>query len=434
MPTERPALADILEPLNSSLSRLAAEQRRAAAEYSNLAARSGSGGPPRRYLSDAGFLVNLQFSYLDFSPSSATYDDTGAQRPLNRLRFVGYGAEEDLTEFITPEPLNQLIHSATSERGPGLREYGPGRDYLIARNSNAADTYDPSKIRTFCRTQDNRPVAVVNGPHFLITREGAIIVVGSADATAAFPAARDANNNDVLFVGVETTLAIDRLALGERDWNQAFELPFTPAQLVTMAVLIQKLKTAMPALANASFSDDVTTPLSYTLLGVPNDFQAAARKNLQAAVPNIDRSTGNSPFDYSGSTGPSVLALAAQQGSYDISRNVWRLDPEPPPTAQEETRTIISQVGTLGVRSPLMGVYAEAAGGSRARQMRDQTRPEVFYARRRFSYRTAEGTEQQEQTTQATAAVEEVLLKPVENYEPHVYDFVTGYWGDGRSF
>jgi hypothetical protein len=364
VPTEPPALADILAPLTGSLTRIASEQRRAAAEYSNLAPRTGAGGPPRRYLSEVGFLVNLQFSYLDFAASSATYDDTGAQRTLNRLRFVGYGVSEDLTEIVSPEPLNQLIHSATSERGPGLREYGPGGEYFIPRTSDATETYDPNKIRTFCRAQENGTVAVIDGPHFLITREGEIIVVGSADATAGFPTARDANNSDVLFVGVETTLAIDRLALGERDWAQIFELPFTPAQLVTMAVLLQKLKTAMPALANAAFSNDITTPLSYTLLGAPDEFQTSARKNLQAAVPDIDRSNGNSPFDYSASTGPALLTLASQQGNYDVSRNVWTPTPTAPPTAREAARTIISQVGTLGARSPLMGIYAEAASGT----------------------------------------------------------------------
>jgi fructosamine-3-kinase len=66
--------------------------------------------------------------------------------------------------------------------------------------------------------------------------------------------------------------------------------------------------------------------------------------------------------------------------------------------------------------------------------MREQTRPEVFYARRRFSYQTAESTEQQQQTAQATGNIDEVLNQVTENYEAHVYDFVTGYWGDGRSF
>lgn len=434
MPTERPYLADILTPLSSSLSRLAAEQRRAAAEYSNLTARTGSSGPPRRYLSDTGFLIALAFSYLDFSPSSATYDDTGAQRALNRLRFVGYGLSQDLTQIVSSEPLNQLIHSATSARGPGLREYPLDSDYLVARNTQGVGAYDPDKIKTFARSENESVTSVVDGPHFIITREGAIVVVGSADATAAFPSAQDRNNADVLFVGVETALTVDRLALSERDWSQIFELPFTPAQLVTMAVLIQKLKPVMPALNGAAFSNDITTPLSYTLLNAPENFQATARKNLQAALPGTDRTTGSTPFDYSGSTGPGLLALAAQQGSYDISRNVWRTDPTPPPTMQEEARTIISQVGTLGARSPLLGVYTEVAAGTRAREMRDQTRPEVFYARRRTSYRQAENTEQQQQTTQATASVEEVLRQPVENYEPHVYDFVTGYWGDGRSF
>lgn len=393
------------DAVRDALTRLANDRRRTAAHYANVSARPGSSTVPARLLSDVGFLTALQFSYVNAHPSHVVPGDPDTPRALARVVCTPYGLAQDLAVLTSGQARDRVVRS-----GPGRGGVWAYAQDVLVSGSVGQDTVQPAKTARAVRsmTQAGNGVAY----HTLIDRAGNITIGPNFDASVTAVT----NAQDAIVVGLEGCAGVRRADHAARAPNAVFELPYTPAQLTTLAVLIAKVRAVAPSVPATRAG------LPYVITELP-------------ALNFSDGGWSGAVFDYTATDITQELALVTQQGAFDPAADVYRpRGPVRPVAAREAVRTAIGTVDTLGETSVLLGGYVSVAAPERSYEMQSLGRREMFVQRERASHTDADdaGGEASHQEQAATALA--TPAPTVTGHEPHTFDYTTGLWGDGRAY
>lgn len=414
------------DTIAQTLARLSSDRRTTANQYLNITARPGNGLSPRRLMSDIGFLQEANFSYGTVHPANATYNDTDNPRELKQIVLVGYGLRSDYRRLVSSRPEDRNIQTPGSTTSSGLATY-PGNEQVLMSSALNAGTYAQSKTRNVLQA-----MAALAGPavHFLVDRLGNVVIGASVDAeVTAVPTYQE---NGVI-IALETACVIGRADHAIRRYDRIVELPFTTLQLVSLAVLVKKLLTAL----GSAFPKTFTSSLSNTDQGFtyvladsiegfsPFNFQADPRSSV---IPNVT-------FDYSGTSNATFFNTVEAQPAFDLATDVWRTTQAPRAVAgRTAIATAIGEVDTAGAESVYLGAYATLAAEERSTEMQTTQRQQMFVQRQRVSHRNADDAANEAATVSETGSSATTPNTPATNTAPHTYDFSTGRWGDNETF
>lgn len=407
------------------LSNLGNDRRRATNAYLNITARAGSTVPGRRVLSDVGFFEAVQVTYVNPARAHVSYGDADVRRDPTQIVLVGYGLQEDSRRLRSSNPQDRLLRHNASTLRSGV-ELHPDYPTLVMNGDLRADTSSVAKTQNVVRamTSNQGPA-----PHFIVNRRGDLIIGPSIDGvTTVVPALKDS----AVFIAVESMLVMTLEDHQARRFDRLIEAPLTPAQASTLLTLINKLLVALSATVPSTFHDVIEAGragFGYLRANTLEDVPARLFQQTPPALP-VEGLTLN----YGASTPATVFTLAAQQGTYDLTTQVWRPPGTPPTRAgRQEARTAIGQVDTAGAESAYMGAYATIAAEERADAMQAQLRSQIFVQRHRVAHNDASNAGAE---AARVAEVGSGALLPTEvpvNAGIHAYDFTTGLWGDNKA-
>lgn len=386
----RPAV----DALVAVLTRVSADRSRTIAYYGNARPRPGRSPRAAHIISDTGFLVDAVYSLLAPNPSHVTRG-TG-DRACTSITLHSYGGAADI---------DAILRTRRTVAGP---EAGA----VMSAECNDA-TYAPAKTQRLIEqiTGDTGPAY-----HFVVTRRGDVLVCALLDDTVvASPAADRATTIDI---AVETAFAAPAVSWEAGNVSQIDEMPYTDAQLDTLAVLIAKLLVAYPSITLE------------TMRHIQPALPSPARHwNFSANAWNAD---GASPFDHTRSDLPGFANVVMGQRDFDLATEVFEVPASSGPVAgRAEAISAVDSVDTLSARSVVLGAYAEIAGLERSHAMQATTRRQFFVQRIGQAHQqvhTAAATAQQVATTGVAAPDQSVG-----NTDPYRYDYATGIWLDNSK-
>jgi len=400
------------------LGRLANDYRRTVAYYGNIEARPGFNATPRRLLSDVGFPTTSQFTYL--VPSRAHVIVNEDARAITRLTFCPYGLAEDRRIILSPDEADRRVRTSSESGATGLRVCPLDPAYLVSSELNDETVSEQKTVRLI-----RRIVSTAGGPayHVIINRRGDVIVAAALDDTT-----RAAGDNAEISVdiAVESALSITQEAHVARRFDSLIELPFTTTQIAAIVTVIAKLTAAYPAIARALVPSETSGPgVAYrwpitTPDATPRNFSRGAWR-------------GTSPYDHALCDAPRIFEQVAERRAFDLTTEVFRSADAPEArTGRAEAQTAVSQADSAGEESALLGAYSIVAGEERASEMQGTRRIQLFVQRIHMAHHDANQTH--EVAGAAATASSHAAPTPPQNILPHVFDFTTGYWGDGKSY
>jgi hypothetical protein len=397
----------------TSLARL---RRRVVATVSN-AVRPSGGRQGLRIFSDVGFRSDVAVTYL--VPASAHVTEASEPRAITTVNLHVYGVDYDRRGLVAPGPEARRVFTAPEDGRVGAAGL-PGFASYVVHADQAPSTVSAERTRRLVLAV----TSAQTGPayHAVVTRSGAVVfAVPLDDVVHADPATAEASYD----IAVEGALALGRTEQRSGNHDHFLELPLTPLQLDSLAVLLAKLKAAQPGLS-----------LTFGETGLRYRFPT-----LTGAEPYNFTSRGwtdrlGSPFDHTDSDVDGLLARIAGVGSFDLATEVFRPSgaPDPGPSLRELARTAMGSRDTLGAASPRMALYATLAGEERAEDMRTASRSRVFIQRAQAAHAEAEAHDGDAATATAADALDDDAPPQVVNASVNAYNFVTGFWGDGTPF
>jgi len=409
--------------LQRALSRFSNDQRRTAAYFGNVRPNPGSAGVPRRLISDFGFPVESSFTYV--IPASVHVDRSRLNRtPISQIVIRPYGMTEDRARLVSSRVTDRRVATIWTEAEAGVRYYSQAESVVVPAYLNPADTSNASKTGRVVQKMVNAR----QGPayHFLVTRSGAVVVAGSIDDEVF---ASGSESDYTLDIGIEGAVGIPRADWDARRYdNTVFELPYSEIQLFSLRVLLAKLVTAVPAITNNIRPLSARTP---GLNGIFFDYGNAP------GITRYNFTTGNwenrSPLSHASSDVPAFSTALTNTQSFDLATQVFRpFAPTPPIATRTEVQDALTRIATLGELSPALASYTTFAGAERAADMASTPRSRFFVERINVAHRDADDAGGQAgavgEGAHATGPV------AATNFEPHSFDFATGFWGDGRTY
>lgn len=374
------------DTLRNALSDDAENRRQRVGTYLDVnAARRRTTG---RWLSEVGFYTEVPFAYAEAHASSSHPTDNPDGREILRVLLVPYGRDRDARRLNSEAAQDRVVRTARVAGATGLSEYPGAPDFLGCADLED-DTSCPQKTQTLLTAMQRRNGKAV---HAFITRTGAVYVSVPLDAAVAPVADAD----DAVCIGIESACRKPRAG------GAVEEAPWTTEQLASLAVLIAKIKSAYPVIAEG---------------------------NVQYGV----RSDNPLPWFTSDADAASQLAAAvAFEGTYDPSTEVFLRSPPSSSHRGSAQAALQSRehVDTIGATSALLGAYVDLAAMDRSSNMQAAERSRVFVQRARVSH-----TEGDEGASAAADAAGAEMLIPViptvAQVGPHVFNYATGLWGDG---
>lgn len=408
-------MSDPSDAVAQVLARVAADTRRTVAYYGNVRGLPGRSRRPRRLLSETGFPAERTFSYVVPAPAHVRAHDP--PRTVTSVTLHPYGLADDLRRLTSSRAADRRVRTAGTNTGTGVAPLATDATFLVAGNV-LPDTSAPAKTASLIEAV----VTARRGPayHFVVTRRGDIIVAAVLDDETAASRSNAATTIDVALEGAFAIRRTDHEA--RRFDGTLYELPYTPTQMLTLSVLIVKLRTVYPA---------VPTTLG---TGLVNDYRVADYRGAPALnFSNGAWRNGGSPFDHALSDVPAFVTNLGTIPPFDLATQVFQPDQAPTPVATRTVaQTAIGQADTVGEQSVLLANYAALAGPERANAMQSAPRVRFFVERLNMAVRDAHGASNSAADTAEGGRVDP--LTPATNVDPHVYDFTTGRWGDGEPF
>ena len=400
----------------SVLARLAADYRRTVSYYGNIETRPGFAEGTRRVLSEVGFPTTTQFTYL--VPSRAHVIVNEDTRAVSRVTFCPYGIDADKRRITSSVPEDRRVRTNNTSGVSGMRVCPLNPAYAVSSELDD-DTFAEAKTIRLIR----RITAASGGPayHVIINRRGDVIVAAALDDTTR---ASGDNHEVSVDVAVESALSISLADHAARNFDNLIELPFTTPQLAAIVAVIGKLTAAYPVIPRTIVASETSTPgFAYRWLldgTTPRNFSRGAWQ-------------GHSPYDHTDSDAPRVFDLAVERRPFDLTTEVFRNADSPTPrTGRSEAQVAVSQVDTAGAEAVVLGAYTILAGEERATEMQGTPRRQIFVQRIHMAHHDANTTH--EVSGSVATASAHATPTPAANVLPHVFDFTTGYWGDGKSY
>lgn len=420
MPDNVPAAG--VDAIVAALNRRASDQRRTITQYANLEGRVGNTGTPPRLMSDIGFKESSQFSYLNAHPAHVIPPDDDEPRTIRQIVICAYGLNLDRRVFASR---NRTIRSARGSNQAGVAPH-PDNDSILIPAALDAATHSSQKQSVVVDNMTTRG----SGPayHYLVDRLGNVSVGPPLDyQTTTVPA----RHEDAIFVGVEGALGISRDNFRRSRSDQYFELPLTDDQVDSVVILLAKLYAAFPEVRN-NF-DNIATP------GVLASLYTAAPtlppERLLNFSNNAWRNQTLSPFQYYRTDNEPLLAQIDAEGAFNLATEVFRTAEAPRAlAARDQARVAISQVDTMGRSSLVQGAYLSLAAPERSVDMQGQSRRELFVSRERAAHNAASQTGQEAGSVSRGSTSVTPVHPQITQFEPHVYDYTAGIWGDGKHY
>lgn len=417
-------MATPAETVASVLTNISHDRRRTVAQYANVEARPGASQVPARLLGDIGFLERTAFIYGQANAANFVMGLDDEARAVTQIGLLAYGHEEDYRRLTSSALEDRILRTKSGATGALLYPDKSGELSLVIPAYCDIDREAVSVDKTNLLVQR---AGSVQGPapHVAISRSGDVIVFLSADAVPAI----EGGVTNGFYVAMETCLAIPRVDHNARQFSRVFELPFTEAQLLSLAVLLAKLYTAFPSIPRLFTRDAGPTVEGLWYRLVPD--LGITPANFASVLPQ-------DPAEYFGDVYPTESSLDAfvrEQGSFDLGREVWRPSSLGRPTTGRQTaRTAIASADTMGERSTLLGAYAAIAADERAEEMQGTLRSQIFIQRRRAAHQDSDAAAEQATTTVQAADALTTTTTPAINTSSATYDFTTGRWGDGSTY
>jgi hypothetical protein len=407
------------DALQAVLARFANERRQAATVYANAQEHVGTAGVPRRLISDHGFPAFTQFTYLNPHSSHITRN-TEPRTPIQLVTLHPYGLTADRAILVSTRATERRI---TNHQGAGNRGVSPLTEVVLVPAVHDANSVTAAKTETLLRRVTTRGP----GPafHAILPRNGDIIVCAALDdEVQAVPSIADVSIN----VALEGGLGIRRLDWEGHNYSQLVELPYTSSQLFSLHVLLAKIRTAVPNIPLSFLNGAPTHSMSGIAYMFPTDVQGAQQYNF-----TNDAWRGHSPLDHELSDNTAVIRGTQAVPPLDTATQVFIPPQTPPPRATRASiRPAIATVDTLGASSPLLAIYSSIAGTERSADMQTISRARFFVQRINGSQQDADNTGNQASTAQAVTQTH--VPEPAVNSGPHVFDFTSGFWGDGEPW
>lgn len=404
------------DTFNTALTRLANDRRRSISQYANIEALAGQRQPPPRLISDLGFLQDAQFAY--YAPNAAHVTRHDERRDITQVVLVPYGIKDDANRLKRRAGHN-TIRTTRRSTSSGVTPYPSAPDEYLMSAAMDAETVAPQKTSRLLASMGTRS----GGPayHFVIDRRGNITTcVPLDDETSAY----EATSSNNITVAMESALVIQRSQYNARDFSQLIELPFTTVQMLTLAILLRKIITALP-----------NTPTRFVSLGSDGISYGWELGGSGTDQYNFAESAPANPFDFTKSSREGLLATMAEMAPFDLATEVFRTEGAPPAVAaRTQARTAISSIDTVGERSVLLGQYATLAAADRANDMQGAPRSQIFVQRIRVAHQEADDAASGASTASDLGAATSGIPTTVAGAEPHTYNYSTGLWGDGRSY
>lgn len=352
--------------------------------YLNAAVPGGAG--VGRWLSEVGFLASAPVSYAEMNAANYAPTDDEAGREINALYFVPYGLARDATLLAGDRPRQFRTRRAPNARGTAPFPGAPGFVGAADLADDGTSAMKTLGVLAALRQADGGP-----GYHAVVARSGAVSVAGPADVIVS--PVEDSENAFAVAVEVAVQRAED---------GTLTESPWTPAQLDTLAVIAAKLRAAYPSL----------------LL----DTDSGVRLVERDARPD-----GLTAW-FTGDNLAAFIQRVADLGEFDAATEVFRRSP-PPQGRRAEAQVAIGTADTAGEASMVLAAYVDLAAAERSHGVSELSRENVFVERARVAHTS--GDEGAAAGAHAEAATQMAPVFPeVRRFEPHVYNFATGRWGD----
>jgi hypothetical protein len=218
-------------------------------------------------------------------------------------------------------------------------------------------------------------------------------------------------------------VALEGALVRRLEGEELRELPYRSVQLRALASLVAKLRAAEPDFATALAAAS----------GVPGIYVAWPELGETVALGNFTGGTWRGgPFDYTASDDPGFFQLVDLDGVYDLATEVFRPANSPPSnTRRALVAAAISRTDTAGRESVYLGAYTDIAARDRNEEMGAATRREFFVGRARTTHRDGMAGIVRAAEVHATAPT---APAPVQNSDPLMFDFSTGFFGDGKTY
>lgn len=422
MPDNVPAAG--VDAIVAALGRRANDQRRTITQYANLEGRVGNTGTPPRLLSDIGFKETSQFGYVNAHPSHLIPPDDEEPRTIRQIVLCAYGLTFDRRRILSRR--SRVRTASSGPDTPGLTRSLANTDILISAALDDLSNYSQEKNLAVVTNMTTRGA----GPayHCLIDRFGNVSVGPALDyQTTAVPARRE----DAIFVGLEGALGISFEDFNRGERQQYFELPYTDEQVDSVIILLAKLYTAFPEIRR-NF-DNVASP--GVLASVYTAQPVLPPEKLLNFSNNRWRDQTLSPFQYYRTDDEPLLAQADAEGAYNLATDIFRTAEAPRAVAtRDQARVAISTVDTMGASSLVQGAYLSLASPERSADMQGQARRELFTTRQRAAHNAAAQTGNRAGNLSRGNQNVRPISPEISNFEPHVYDYAGGLWGDGKLY
>lgn len=377
--TQRPS-----EVVARALSAQAQDRRSRASVYLNASVAGAAG--QGRWLSEVGFLASVQVTYAAIDPSN--YEPSGDEegREISALYFVPYGLARDAELLSGDAPRRFRTRRSPGAVGTAPFPGDPGYSGASDLGEDSSCAIKTLGVLAAMRQSNGGP-----GFHAVVTRAGDVSICGPADVHVS-----PVEGSENAFV-VAVEVAVRRAEDGTLS-----EAPWTLAQLDALSVVTSKLHAAYPSL----------------LLDTDKGVRLVERD---------ERPDGLGAW-FTGDNLASFIQLVADQGAFDAATEVFRRSP-PPQGRRAEAQVAIGTADTAGEASMVLAAYVDLAAAARSHGVSELSRENVFVERARVSH--LEGAEGAEAAAHAEAATQMTPLFPqVTRFEPHVYNFATGLWGD----
>jgi hypothetical protein len=231
-----------------------------------------------------------------------------------------------------------------------------------------------------------------------------------------------------VFVAVESALMILAADHAQRRFDRILEQPLTGRQVVQLAVLLQKLFTALGSNFPRAFPPNLTPAQSGLRYQFPSELRQLTAGNFIDTPPT--QPVENPRISYAFTTPANFFNTVSLQGPYQLATDIWRPFAAPTPlSTREEARSAMAQLNTAGEETALMGNYATVAAGDRSTEMQTVIRSQVFVQRQRVAQQAEETAANQSADAAAASTTNRLPDENVLQTDPHSYDFSTGLWG-----
>lgn len=382
--TTRPA-----EVLQSALTARSDARRARASSYLNATAAPGE--TEGRWVSETGFPAGAPFAYARGAASNYFPPEGDDPRVIDRVIFIPYGLTRDYERLTGTSAADRLFRTDRAPDATGVAYY-PGSTTEVAPAYLNDDT--TTELKTASILSRLRREGAGPGYHAVITRSGAVYVCAPLDwRSAAVPGAETA-----------VCVAVESVAVRDRDGTAVRDADHTGPQLLAMAVYVAKVREACP-----------TVPLT-----IGEGVRYVVRNTGTAAAVTVDALVGE--------RGDSFVARVQDEAPYDLSSDVLIATP-PPEGSRAEAQAVLGTTNTLGADALLLGAYGSVAAEERSVFTRAPDRVRTFVLR---AGRSHEEGDADAEGAHAAAASEQLQTPTprVTNISPHVYDYSTGRWGD----